>query len=119
MRRALLALALLLAPAAALPVAAGGDPAHPWDATWAGGWTDDASGEPDGVQVIVAEDQVVALFLHGEYLDADDTGPLAADGSLAFSWIGGHATLKRDGATAEIVIDEDGLPERVVTLQSN
>jgi hypothetical protein len=109
-RVALLLLALLLAPLR--PVAAQ-DASHPWDATWVGDWD---SPDDSGVQVIVTEDQVVGFFIHGDYVTPTATDPLAADGSLAFTWANGKATLKTDGDNRELVVDENGQAERVVML---
>ena len=86
---------------------------HPWDATWVGDWD---SPDDNGVQVIVAGDQVVGFFIHGDYVDPDSISPPGADGSLAFTWAKGKATLKIDGDTRELVVDENGQAERVVTL---
>ncbi|HVZ13962.1 MAG TPA: hypothetical protein VG894_05830 [Bauldia sp.] len=110
MRIFLLMLALLVAPLQ--PVAAQSTD-HPWDATWVGDWD---SADDDGVQVIVTGDQVVGFFIHGDYVEPDSTAPLAADGSLAFTWPNGKATLRMDGDARELVVDENGHAERVVNL---
>jgi hypothetical protein len=93
--------------------AAAQDASHPWDATWVGDWD---SPDDSGVQIIVTGDQVVGFFIHGDYVMPDSTAPLGADGSLGFTWANGKATLKMDGDTRELVVDENGQAERVVTL---
>jgi hypothetical protein len=107
---------LVLAAVAALAVAGPAmaqDASHPWDATWVGDWD---SPDDSGVQVIVTNDQVVGFFIHGDYVMPDATEPLGADGSLSFTWSDGKATLKADGDARELVVDENGQAERVVTL---
>jgi hypothetical protein len=88
------------------------DAAHPWDATWVGGF--DNGG--DGVQVIVAGDAVVGFFLGGDYVDVSETAAIAADGSLTFTWDGGTATLggRDDGRT--LTIHAKGVADRVVKV---
>jgi hypothetical protein len=110
MRRALISLAV----AAILSVAtvARADDAHPWDATWAGGF--DNGG--DGVQVIVAGDAVIGFFLGADYVDVSDSAPIAADGSLTFTWDGGSATLAVDGDKHTLTIHQAGAADRVIDL---
>jgi hypothetical protein len=110
MRTLLLATVVTLSLAAP---AAAQDASHPWDATWVGDWD---SPDDSGVQVIVTGDQVVGFFIHGDYVMPDSTAPIGADGSLGFTWANGKATLKMDGDARELVVDEKGQAERVVTL---
>jgi hypothetical protein len=93
--------------------AAADDASHPWDATWIGDWD---SADDNGVQVIVTNDQVVGFFVQGDYVMPDSTSALGADGSLSFTWDKGKATLKVDGDKRELIVDETGQAERVVTL---
>ena len=88
------------------------DAAHPWDATWVGGF--DNGG--DGVQVIVAGDAVVGFFLGADYVDVGETGAIAADGSLKFTWDGGMATLSGSGDGRTLTIHAKGVADRVVTV---
>lgn len=101
--------ALTFAPAAL----ADPDAAHPWDASWVGGW--EAGG--DGVQLIVAGNQVIGFFYHGDYVEVTQTATLAADGSLSFAWTHGKATLRVDGEERTIAISEDGAADKVIKLQ--
>jgi len=88
------------------------DAAHPWDATWVGGF--DNGG--DGVQVIVAGDAVVGFFLGADYVDVRETAAIAADGSLAFTWDGGTATLSGSGEGRTLTIHAMGVADRVVKV---
>ena len=98
---ALRTIAVLLASSlAAAPALAHPDAEHPWDATWFGGF----EGGGDGVQLIVAGDEVIGFFYGGDYVDVSSTEPLGADGSLSFTWVGGHATLSRDGDARTVTI---------------
>lgn len=106
-----LAIALVAALAVAAPAFADPDAAHPWDATWVGGWDDGG----DGVQLIVAGNAVVGFYFHGDYI-ADAAGALAEDGTLTVTWTGGAATLRREGPTAALTIRETGKPERIIKV---
>ena len=56
---------------ACAPVAlADPDAAHPWDSSWAGGFEDGG----DGVQLIVAGNEVIGFFYHGDYIDGNADG---------------------------------------------
>lgn len=88
------------------------DVEHPWDATWAGGFDDGG----DGVQVIVAGNDVIGLFFHGDYVEVSETEPLGADGSLSFTWDGGTGTLSGSGADRSLVIHETGAADRTIEL---
>jgi hypothetical protein len=90
------------------------DAAHPWDASWAGGFEDGG----DGVQLIVAGNEVIGFFFHGDYIDVTQNDALAADGSLSFFWTHGHATLRLIGDERSIAIHEDGVAgDKVIKLQ--
>ncbi len=89
------------------------DSAHPWDASWAGGW----EGGGDGVQLIVAGNEVIGFFYHGDYLEVTQTTALAADGSLSFAWANGKATLRVTGGERAITISENGADDKVIKLQ--
>lgn len=89
------------------------DSAHPWDASWAGGW--EAGG--DGVQLIVAGNEVIGFFYHGDYLEVTQTTTLAADGSLSFAWAHGKTTLRVTGEERTITICENGAADKVIKLQ--
>ena len=109
--------ALFAALALMLPLPALADAsADAWDATWVGDW--DAPND-NGVQVIVAGGQVLGFFVNGDYLVPASTSPVAADGSLTFTWDKGHATLKLDGDKHELVVDETGQAERVIELTAD
>lgn len=106
---ALFGVALTIAPQALADPDAG----HPWDASWAGGFEDGG----DGVQLIVAGNEVIGFFYHGDYLDVTRSEPLAADGSLSFAWARGKATLREEGGQRTITIHEDGATtDKVVKL---
>ena len=97
-----------------VPVAfADPDATHPWDSTWAGGW----EGGGDGVQLIVAGNEVIGFFYHGDYIEVTQTAALAADGSLSFSWAHGKATLRIKDEERSIAISEGGAAEKVIKLQ--
>jgi hypothetical protein len=90
------------------------DAAHPWDASWAGGFEDGG----DGVQLIVAGNEVIGFYFHGDYIDVTQNDAIAADGSLSFSWTHGHATLRLNGEERSIAIHEDGVADdKVIKLQ--
>ena len=110
-----LASALLFGVALTLAPVAFADPdsAHPWDASWAGGWENGG----DGVQLIVAGNEVIGFFYHGDYLEVTQTAALAADGSLSFAWARGKATLRVNGEERTITISEDGAADKVIKLQ--
>jgi hypothetical protein len=108
--------ALLFGAALAFAPVAFADPdgAHPWDASWAGGWEDGG----DGVQLIVAGNEVIGFFYHGDYLAVTQTAALPADGSLSFTWARGKATLRViNGKERTIPISEDGAADKVIKLQ--
>jgi len=111
--RILIALALALSFPALVAAA---DSADAWDATWVGDWD---TPDDNGVQVIVAGGQVLGFFVNGDYLVPASTSPVAADGSLTFTWDKGHATLKLDGDKHELVVDETGQAERVIELTAD
>jgi hypothetical protein len=103
---------LALAFAAVLSAAnvAHADEAHPWDATWAGGFEDG-----DGVQVIVAGDAVIGFFLGADYVDVVESN-IAGDGSLTFQWEGGDATLTTAGGKHTLTTRQKGAVDRVVEV---
>jgi hypothetical protein len=89
------------------------DAAHPWDASWAGGFEEGG----DGVQLIIAGNEVIGFFYHGDYEEVTQTAALAPDGSLSFVWERGKATLRVSGEERTIAISEDGLADKVIKLQ--
>ena len=89
------------------------DAAHPWDSAWAGGW----EGGGDGVQLIVAGNEVIGFLYHGDYIEVTQTDAVAADGSLSFAWAHGKATLRIKGEERSIAISEGGATEKVIKPQ--
>jgi hypothetical protein len=85
-----------------------------WEATWAGGFE---NGNAAGVQVIVVGDTVIGFFVGGDYVDVTATDPVAADGSLSFTWDGGTATLAADGDKRRLTIRVAGQPDRVIEVK--
>jgi hypothetical protein len=108
------ALGVLIAAAIAIgtPVLAGDS--HPWDATWAGGFDNGA----DGVQIIIAGDEIIGFFFHGDYMDVAGQ-PVAADGSLTFTWEGGSGKLTAKGDRHQLAIHEEGAADRVIELKQD
>ena len=105
--------AVMIAAALALAAPALADDAtHPWDASWYGGF----GGNAEGVQIIVAGDEVIGFFFNGDYADVSETDPLAADGSLTFKWDGGTATLSGTGSNRIITVHQTGAADRVIKL---
>lgn len=100
---------------ACAPVAlADPDAAHPWDSSWAGGFEDGG----DGVQLIVAGNEVIGFYYHGDYIDVTQNETLAADGSLSFAWARGTATLRVNGEERTITLHENGVAvDKVIKLQ--
>ena len=117
MKRARSAFVICMAVAAGLTFAApaSADDGHPWDATWFGGF----GGSDQGVQVIVAGDEVVGFFSDGDYVDVTASEPIAADGSLTFKWDGGEATLSAKGSKRLITIRETGATPKVIDLRQD
>jgi hypothetical protein len=79
-----------------------------WNGTWAGNWDNNG----DGIQIIMAGNELTGFFFHNDYLD---TGPAAVSKDakvLTFTWAGGSATLTRSGdKTAHVLIREAGKPD--------
>jgi len=85
-------LALVLATVAA-PAFAAPD----WNGTWAGNWGGE---EQQGVQIIMAGNDVIGVYWHGDYLPDEMKSTVSPDGkALAITWKGGAATLTRDSET--------------------
>jgi hypothetical protein len=106
MRRIALALAMAL-------TIAGAAIADDWDATWAGGFENGG----DGVQVIVLGGQVLGFFYGGDYVDLDDPGSLAADGTITFRWDGSTGVLANGPDGHTLTIRVSGKPDRVIALK--
>jgi len=107
-------LGVLIGAMLAIGTPALGDVSHPWDATWAGGFDNGA----DGVQIIIASDEVIGFFFHGDYIDVASQ-PIAADGSLAFTWDGGSGKLIAKGEQHRLAIHEKGAADRVIELKQD
>ncbi len=105
-------LGMVVAALVSLAAPAWADQTHPWDASWFGGF----GGNSEGVQIIVAGNQVVGFFFAGEYLDIAKTNPIAADGSLTFTWDGGTATMSAPGGKAALAVHKAGSPDAVIPL---
>jgi hypothetical protein len=105
-------LGVVVAAALAVAAPASADDAHPWDATWFGGFGTNA----EGVQIIVAGNDVIGFFFGGDYVDVSASGPVAADGSLTFTWDGGTATLSAKGEDRIITIRQSGAADRIIPL---
>jgi len=97
MKRLLLTLILLLVPTFAT--------AADWNGTWAGNWQDG-----DGVQIIMAGNEAIGIFWHGDYLPDELHASVSSDGkTLTITWDHASAVLTRDGdADAHVVIREPG-----------
>jgi|SRR5579871_559214 len=68
-----------------------------WDGTWAGNW---GGAGQNGLQIIMAGNDVIGIYWHGDYLADDMKSQVSPDGKvLHISWSGGAATLTRDGDT--------------------
>ena len=105
-------LGTVMAAALAFAAAASADETHPWDASWFGGF----GGNAEGVQIIVAGDQIVGFFFSGDYVDVNTSDPIAADGSLTFKWDGGTATLSASGKDHVLTVHQAGAPAKVIAL---
>jgi hypothetical protein len=105
-------LGVVVATALAVAAPASADDAHPWDASWFGGFGTNA----EGVQIIVAGDDVIGFFFGGDYVDVSQSEPIASDGSLTFTWHGGTATLSAKGEDRIITIRQSGAADRVIPL---
>ena len=78
-----------------------------WNGTWIGNWQNG-----DGIQIVFAGEDLVALYWHGDYLD--DTHATTSQGAavVTIDWPAGQAVLTRDGeAVARITIHETGKPD--------
>ena len=106
-------LGAVVAAALAFAAPASADDAHPWDATWFGGFGTNA----EGVQIIVAGDDVIGFFFAGDYVDVSASGPVAADGSLTFTWDDGTATLSAKGGDHTLTIHQAGKADRTIPLK--
>ncbi len=102
---AALAFACLISPALA---------AADWNGTWAGNWQNG-----DGVQIVMAGNDAITLYLHGDYLSEDLHAAVSAGGkTLTITWRHGHATLTRDGDdTARAVLAEPGHTDLAFTVK--
>jgi hypothetical protein len=105
---------VLIAAVLAIGMPASAKDFHPWDATWAGGF--DNGG--DGVQIIIAGDEVIGFFFHGDYIDVASQ-PVAADGSLTFTWEGGAGKLTAKGDQHRLAIHEEGAADRAIELKQD
>ncbi len=66
-----------------------------WNGTWAGNWS---GSEQEGVQLIMAGNDVIGIYWHGDYLSDDMKSTVSPDGKiLSITWKDGGATLTRDG----------------------
>jgi hypothetical protein len=98
------AIASLLFVASMAPTLAASD----WNGTWAGNWKDG-----DGVQIVMAGNDVTGMFWHGDYLSGDLHSAVSSDGkTLAITWDHASAVLTRvDAQTAHVVIHEPKQPD--------
>ena len=83
-----------------------------WDGTWAGGWE---SGQ--GTQLILAGDDLIAVYWHGDYIDQVHSGLVPGGAGLAITWPSVEALLTRDGdSSAHLVIHEMCQPDVTISL---
>lgn len=68
-----------------------------WNGTWVGNW---GGSEREGVQIIMAGNDIIGIYWHGDYLSDEMKSSISRDGKvLNITWKGGGATLVRDSAT--------------------
>ncbi len=81
--------------------------ASDWNGTWAGNWQGG-----DGIQLIMAGNDAIGIYLHGDYLSDELNAKVSTDGkTLTINWAHGNAVLTRDGdEAAHITIREPGKP---------
>ena len=99
-RRKLLTGALVLAVLPAF-VSSRARAAGAFDGSWGGL---DPHGET--VQVIFVDGQIIGFYWRGDYLEASAVKLDSAGSSLSFSFRGGQAVVRRDGAGMAIVIHD-------------
>jgi len=84
---------VLLALVLATPAFAASD----WNGTWAGNW---GGAEQQGVQIIMAGNDVIGIYWHGDYLPDEMKSTVSPDGEvLSITWKNGAATLTRNSDT--------------------
>ena len=76
--------------------------ANAFDGTWGGL---DPNGET--IQIIFVNGQIIGFYWRGDYLDAKPAKQEGGD-SLSFSFKGGQAVVRRNGAIMTIVIHDRG-----------
>src|SRR5258707_8010935 len=84
----IIALVALLFAVVIAPVSAASD----WNGTWAGNWQGG-----DGIQLVMAGNEPIALYLHGDYLPDELRARVSNEGkTLTVTWAHGSAGLTRD-----------------------
>lgn len=79
-----------------------------WNGTWAGNWDNNG----DGVQIIMAGNDPIGFYFHGDYLDTNASSVSKDGNTLTFTFAGGSITLTRNGATAaHALIHQKGKPD--------
>jgi hypothetical protein len=99
---------------AAMVLAGPARAAADWNGTWAGNWQGG-----DGIQLIMAGNDAIGIYLHGDYLSDELHAKVSADGkTLTISWAHGNALLTRDSAeVAHITIREPGKPAETFAVK--
>jgi hypothetical protein len=79
-----------------------------WDGTWVGGWE-----AGDGIQIIIAGDNVIGVGRGDVYRDVLSSQASPEGRMFSFSWVGGDGFLQRTGdRDATLVLRERGRAER-------